>query len=126
MIEVCSEGQTAACAVPGRLSRIGRLVGNTPMLAIECIWRGRRRVIYAKSEQLNMTGSIKDRMAFHILRDAIQSGALRPGDTIVEATSGNTDMPTWGKTFQDVSGNMNIAQGRMHALVNFLQESQAK
>ena len=39
---------------------------------------------------------------------------------------GNTDMPTWGKTFQDVSGNMTIAQGRMHALVNFLQESQAK
>jgi mono/diheme cytochrome c family protein len=39
---------------------------------------------------------------------------------------GNSDMPTWGKTFNDVSGNMTIAQGRMHALVNFLQESQAK
>src|SRR3954466_13431958 len=73
-----------------RLSHIGRLVGNTPMLALECVWRGRRRVVYAKSEQLNLTGSIKDRMAFHILRDAIHSGALRPGDTIVEATSGNT------------------------------------
>jgi hypothetical protein len=39
---------------------------------------------------------------------------------------GNTDMPTWGKTFNNVSGNMTIAQGRMHALVIFLQESQAK
>jgi cysteine synthase A len=60
------------------------------MLAIECTWRGRRRRIHAKSEQLNMTGSIKDRMAFHILRNAIGQDALRPGDRIVEATSGNT------------------------------------
>jgi cysteine synthase A len=60
------------------------------MLAIECTWRGRRRVIYAKSEQLNLTGSIKDRMAFHILRNAVLQGTLLPGDTIVEATSGNT------------------------------------
>jgi cysteine synthase A len=37
-----------------------------------------------------MTGSIKDRMAFHILQKAYKSGALKPGDTIVEATSGNT------------------------------------
>jgi len=85
---IASPGSTQAAH--DRLRHIGRLVGNTPMLAIECIWRGRRRAIYAKSEQLNMTGSIKDRMAFHILRDAIQSGALRPGVTIVEATSGNT------------------------------------
>jgi cysteine synthase A len=59
-------------------------------LAIEFRFRGRRRVVYAKSEQLNMTGSIKDRMAFHILREGYRCGRLRPGDTIVEATSGNT------------------------------------
>lgn len=39
---------------------------------------------------------------------------------------GNSDMPTWGKTFNGVSGSMTVAQGRMHALVNFLQESQAR
>jgi hypothetical protein len=39
---------------------------------------------------------------------------------------GNSDMPTWGKTFNDLSGNITVAQGRMHALVNFLQEMQAK
>jgi mono/diheme cytochrome c family protein len=39
---------------------------------------------------------------------------------------GNTDMPIWGKTFNDISGNMTIAQGRMHALVNYLQDSQVK
>jgi cysteine synthase A len=81
---------TATCTLEGRITHLGRLVGNTPMLAIECRWHGRQRVIYAKSEQLNLTGSIKDRMALHILRDAIAQGALRPGDTIVEATSGNT------------------------------------
>lgn len=75
---------------PVRFRHLGRLIGNTPLLAIQCRCRGRRRVIYAKSEQLNMTGSIKDRMAFYILRRAYREGRIRPGDTIVEATSGNT------------------------------------
>ena len=74
----------------GMMRELGRLVGNTPLLGIECSFRGRRRTIYAKCEQLNLTGSIKDRMALHILKQAHASGALRPGDRIVEATSGNT------------------------------------
>ncbi len=69
---------------------LARSIGNTPLLAIECTFRGQRRVIYAKSEQLNLTGSIKDRMALHVLRRAYETGAIEPGDTIVEATSGNT------------------------------------
>lgn len=77
-------------AAAARLRNLGRMVGNTPMLAIEFRFRGSARVIYAKSEQLNMTGSIKDRMAFHILRRAYEEGRIRPGDRIVEATSGNT------------------------------------
>ena len=47
-------------------------------------------MIYAKAEHVNMTGSIKDRMAFHILKKAYQEGKIQPGDTIAEATSGNT------------------------------------
>ncbi|MEO8434620.1 MAG: cysteine synthase family protein [Pyrinomonadaceae bacterium] len=66
------------------------MIGNTPLLAIRFRFRGKERVIYAKAEQLNMTGSIKDRMAFHILKKAYGEGRIRPGDTIVEATSGNT------------------------------------
>lgn len=66
------------------------LIGNTPLLVIRCRWRGAERVIYAKSENLNMTGSVKDRMALQIIRRAYRSGALRPGGLIVEATSGNT------------------------------------
>lgn len=73
-----------------RLNGLRRLVGNTPLLAIHYRWRGRQRTVYAKSEQLNLTGSIKDRMALHILDEATRDGSLQPGDTIVEATSGNT------------------------------------
>src|ERR1035437_3384996 len=73
-----------------RLSGLSQMVGNTPLLEISFEFRGRQRVIYAKSEQLNLTGSIKDRMALHILREAYRSGQLHPGDTIAEATSGNT------------------------------------
>jgi cysteine synthase A len=66
------------------------LIGNTPLLAIQYSWRGHARTVYAKSEQLNLTGSIKDRMALHIVEEARRDGRLLPGDTIVEATSGNT------------------------------------
>jgi len=66
------------------------LVGNTPLLAIDFKYKGRKKVIYAKAENLNMTGSIKDRMALHILQRGYQSGKLRPGDHLYEATSGNT------------------------------------
>jgi len=73
-----------------RFNGLGRMVGNTPLLAIEFLFRGERRSIYAKSEQLNMTGSIKDRMALYILQRAYYEGRIKLGDTIVEATSGNT------------------------------------
>lgn len=66
------------------------MVGNTPLLELEFRCGGRRRRVYAKSENFNFTGSIKDRMALHILRRAYASGALRPGMHIIEATSGNT------------------------------------
>jgi len=72
------------------LSALGRLVGNTPLLGIHCSFRGHRHVVYAKCEQMSLTGSIKDRMALHILKQAYAVGDLRAGDTIAEATSGNT------------------------------------
>jgi cysteine synthase A len=66
------------------------LVGNTPLLAIQFLYKGKKRTLYAKSENLNMTGSIKDRMALHILHNAYKTGTIKHGDMIVEATSGNT------------------------------------
>ncbi|HBR09911.1 TPA: cysteine synthase [Candidatus Acetothermia bacterium] len=73
-----------------RIRGLSSLIGNTPLLAIEFMFGGRKRTLYAKAENLNMTGSIKDRMAFHILEQGYARGLLKPGDSIVEATSGNT------------------------------------
>ena len=73
-----------------RLAGLRSLVGNTPLLAVRYRYAGRRHTIYAKAEHLNLSGSIKDRMALHILRRAIQRDELRPGGLIIEATSGNT------------------------------------
>ncbi|MBP5621738.1 MAG: PLP-dependent cysteine synthase family protein [Thermoguttaceae bacterium] len=73
-----------------RLDGIESLVGSTPLLKIDLLWRGKPRSIFAKAEYLNLTGSIKDRMAMHILRKGLMNGTLKRGMTIVEATSGNT------------------------------------
>ncbi len=72
------------------LHTLSRLVGRTPLLALDLKYRGELRRIYAKAENFNFTGSIKDRMALHILRQAHESGVLKPGAPIAEATSGNT------------------------------------
>lgn len=83
----------APCATkrtPTRFKQLKHMIGNTPLLAIRFLFRGKDRVIYAKAEHLNMTGSIKDRMAFHILKKAYQESCIQPGDMIAEATSGNT------------------------------------
>ena len=66
------------------------MVGNTPLLALRLRVRGEPRVVYAKAEHLNLTGSIKDRMALYILERAYREGHIRAGDLIAEATSGNT------------------------------------
>jgi cysteine synthase len=73
-----------------KIGALKRLVGNTPLLEIQCRYRGRPQRIYAKAEAYNFTGSIKDRMALHILERAYADGAIEPGDEIAEATSGNT------------------------------------
>ncbi|MCE1229075.1 MAG: cysteine synthase family protein [Firmicutes bacterium] len=73
-----------------QLDGIATLVGNTPLLGIEFTFKSQRRRIYAKAEHLNLTGSIKDRMALHILRKGYEQGVLKPGAPIAEATSGNT------------------------------------
>jgi cysteine synthase A len=73
-----------------RAQELKSLIGNTPLLAIHLKYKGEERVIHAKAESLNMTGSIKDRMAFHILSSGYEKGTLLPGMPIYEATSGNT------------------------------------
>jgi cysteine synthase len=73
-----------------KFKALGRLVGNTPIVTIHFRYQGCDRMIYAKSEYLSLTGSIKDRMALRILQQAYAEGKIEPGFTIAEATSGNT------------------------------------
>ena len=64
-----------------------RLVGNTPVVKLE----PKEDVnLYVKLEYMNPTGSHKDRIALYMIRDAEEKGLLKPGGTVVEASSGNT------------------------------------
>ena len=73
-----------------QISSLWELTGNTPMVEIVYTFRGEKRSVFAKCEYYNLTGSIKDRMALYILQNAYEARNIKPGDTIVEATSGNT------------------------------------
>ena len=64
-------------------------IGNTPHIRINRLF-GKTNNVYVKSERSNPGGSIKDRIAVAMIEAAEASGALRPGSTIVEPTSGNT------------------------------------
>lgn len=70
--------------------RTAHLIGETPMIRIRYRLDGREGHVYAKLEAYNLTGSIKDRIAVHILTEAAADGTLKPGQPIVEMTSGNT------------------------------------
>jgi len=73
-----------------KFKALTRLVGNTPLLSIHFKYHGSHRILFAKSEYLNLTGSIKDRLALRILEKAYAEGKILPGFTIAEASSGNT------------------------------------
>src|SRR5687768_613209 len=64
-------------------------IGSTPIVKLQRI-APKHVTLYAKNEAFNPGGSVKDRLALAIVLDAERSGALKPGQTIVEATSGNT------------------------------------
>lgn len=69
---------------------IQKVIGNTPLVRINHLTQGIASDIYAKLESLNPGGSVKDRIGQFIIDDAERRGLLKPGGTIVEATSGNT------------------------------------
>ena len=66
------------------------VIGNTPMIKINYIYNEKNLSIYTKLEYFNLTGSIKDRVAFYIIKNAINRGELKDEMPIIEATSGNT------------------------------------
>ncbi len=68
---------------------VSELIGNTPLVNLNKLSSETSSNIYAKLEFYNPGGSVKDRVAQYIIKDAECKGLLKPGDTIVEATSGN-------------------------------------
>lgn len=67
-----------------------KLIGNTPMVRLNALPSQEDARIFAKLESYNPGGSIKDRISYAMVLDAEERGILRPGDTIVEPTAGNT------------------------------------
>lgn len=65
-------------------------IGRTPLIRLRAASEATGCTILGKAEFMNPGGSVKDRAALAIIRDAVASGALRPGGTIVEGTAGNT------------------------------------
>lgn len=66
------------------------LIGNTPLIKLETIPVNKNVTIYCKLEGQNPGGSVKDRAALGMISGALERGDIKPGDTLVEATSGNT------------------------------------
>ncbi len=76
---------------PKKLASIVDAVGRTPMLRLKSIERDTPGVeIYCKLEFLNPGGSVKDRPALQMIREALESGQLEGAKTVIDATSGNT------------------------------------
>ncbi len=65
-------------------------IGNTPLIKLNKINKGLKPLIFAKLESANPGGSVKDRIGLAMIEDAERRGELKPGGTIIEATSGNT------------------------------------
>jgi cystathionine beta-synthase len=65
-------------------------LGNTPLVRLHTVTRGLKPLVLAKVESFNPGGSVKDRIGLAIIEDYERSGQLKPGGTVVEATSGNT------------------------------------
>ena len=76
----------------GARENILAAVGDTPIVKLNSLARHVKSDVFAKCEFMNPGGSVKDRPALQIIEDYEKSGALKPGGTIVEATSGNTGM----------------------------------
>lgn len=66
------------------------LIGNTPLVSLQKIPTNPNVKIYAKLEGQNPGGSVKDRAAYNMIKSALDRGEIKPGDKLVEATSGNT------------------------------------
>src|SRR3989304_5691396 len=75
-----------------RYDNILQAGGRTPLIPLNRLTQGITAPVYVKADHLNPGGSVKDRIAIRMIEDAERRGLLKPGGTIVEATSGNTGL----------------------------------
>ena len=75
---------------PASVHTIDQLIGNTPLVRLQRLPGSTDNLILAKLEGNNPAGSVKDRPALNMIRRAQERGTIGPGDTLIEATSGNT------------------------------------
>jgi cystathionine beta-synthase len=81
---------TQAGRFPGISASVLEAIGGTPLVRLSRVGAETGCEILAKCEFLSAGGSVKDRIALHMIEQAERSGRIRPGDTLIEATSGNT------------------------------------
>lgn len=84
---------TARSPVPLEvLNSITEYIGNTPLVKLNRLPQsfGIEATVYGKLEFFNAGGSVKDRIALRMIEEAEKSGRIKPGDTLIEPTSGNT------------------------------------
>ena len=83
---------TSPARAPVLAMSASELIGNTPLVRLNKIPQslGIEAEVYAKVELFNAGGSIKDRIALRMIEEAEKSGRIKPGDTLIEPTSGNT------------------------------------
>ena len=89
--------ERASSGAPNRLSDAVKLsatelIGNTPLVRLNRVPQslGIKADVYVKLELFNAGGSVKDRLALRMVDEAERSGRIKPGDTLIEPTSGNT------------------------------------
>jgi N-(2-amino-2-carboxyethyl)-L-glutamate synthase len=75
--------------IPAVNSGILSIIGNTPLVKLENVFPEAKFQLFAKLEMFNPGGSIKDRPALNMLKNAFERGEIRPGSTIIESSSGN-------------------------------------
>lgn len=77
---------------PVTMDSITEQIGNTPLVRLNKVPQslGIEATVYAKLEYFNAGGSVKDRIALRMIEEAERKGRIKPGDTLIEPTSGNT------------------------------------
>lgn len=102
-------------AAQGSVNGLTEAIGNTPLIRLKKLSEETGANIYGKAEFQNPGGSVKDRAALYVVRDAEERGLLKPGGTVVEGTAGNTGI-----------GLAHVCRSRGYRLVIYMPNTQSQ